>query len=243
MPTTWYEGTITQIDTIAPNVRKFILRMPEGQKLEYKAGQFITIDLPIGDRRSQRWRSYSIAEAPVPGGNEELELCIVRSEDGPGTEFLFEAIDVGSTLKFKGPEGAFCLPEHVEKDLVMICTGTGVAPFRSMIRDLKNRKIPHRKIHLIFGTRFEEGILYREEWEELARSDSQFEFDVALSRQTDWGGHKGYVHPIYSEHYSENRDDLKFMICGWTSMIDEAVENLLVKLGYDRTQIHYELYG
>lgn len=243
MPTVWYNAAVSRIETAAPNVRRFWLQIPENQFLDFEAGQFITLDLPIGEKRLQRWRSYSIANTPVPGGARELELCIVRSENGEGTKYLFDAVQPGDTLRFKGPEGAFVLPEKIEHDLVFICTGTGIAPFRSMIQHLIATGKPHRSIHLIFGTRFEEGILYRQEFETLRNTLPDFCYDVALSRAPNWPGHQGYVHQVYLEKYREMRPDIAFYLCGWSNMIDEAVANLLTKLGCDRRQIHFELYG
>ncbi|MFN0015745.1 MAG: hypothetical protein ACKVU2_14470 [Saprospiraceae bacterium] len=127
--------------------------------------------------------------------------------------------------------------------MVLICTGTGVAPFRSMLRDLMHTGRPHRNIHLIFGARTEVDILYRAELEELARMMPGFRYDVALSRQPDWGGYKGYVHQVYRSEYAQPRPDVVFYLCGWGNMIDEAVANLLMQMGYGRDQILYELYG
>lgn len=239
MPTTWYAAQISKITPLSPAVRAFHLEMPDISGFDFKAGQFITFDLPIGEKRLQRWRSYSLASAP---GNP-LELCIVHLDNGAGSGYFFNEASLGSELKFKGPDGGFCLPETIDKDLVLICTGTGVAPFRSMLLDLKNSGRPHRNIHLIFGTREEKDILYREEFEELARTMPGFRYDVALSRQPDWIGWKGYVHQIYLAEYQTPRPDVAFYICGWSNMIDEAVANLMIKTGYDRSQIHYELYG
>ncbi len=70
-----------------------------------------------------------------------------------------------------------------------------------------------------------------------------FRYDVALSRQENWSGSKGHVHQIYLDQYASPRPDLDFYLCGWSNMIDEAVANLLVQLKYERSQIHYELYG
>jgi CDP-4-dehydro-6-deoxyglucose reductase len=241
MPTTWHDGIVRKISRIAPNVRNFQIEVLGVQSIDFQAGQFVTLDLPIGEKRLQRWRSYSIANAP--NGSNHLELCIVNAPEGLGTTYLFEAIQEGATLKFKGPDGGFVLPEKIEKDLVFICTGTGVAPFRSMILDLKKTGKTHRNLHLIFGTREESGILYREEFEALAREMPGFRYDVALSRQENWSGSKGHVHQIYLEQYASPRPDLDFYLCGWSNMIDEAVANLLVQLKYERSQIHYELYG
>jgi ferredoxin-NADP reductase len=242
MATIWYDSIVQRIEPQAPGVRRFWVKIPNVDSFDFQAGQFVTLDLPIGEKRLQRWRSYSIANPP--DGSNVLEFCIVRSGDpGLATQFLFDEVQPGSVLRFKGPDGAFVLPETIDKDLVFICTGTGVAPFRSMLLDLIQSGRPHRNLHLIFGTRNEAGILYREEFEAMTREVPGFRYDVALSRQPGWPGYCGYVHQIYLEHYAEKRPDVEFYICGWANMIDEAVANLLVKVGYDRTQIHYELYG
>ena len=241
MPTTWYEGIVKKIEPLAPDVRAFHVEIPEIESFDFEAGQFITLDLPLGEKRLQRWRSYSLANAPT--GANMVELCVVRSEKGIGSKYLFDKINEGDSLKFKGPDGGFILPEVIDKDLVFICTGTGIAPFRSMLLDLKNSGKAHRDIHLIFGTRAEINILYRAELEELTRTMPGFRYEIALSRQTDWPGWTGYVHQVYMAQYQTLRPDVAFYLCGWSSMIDEAVANLLMQLRYDRTQIHFELYG
>ncbi len=238
MPVTWYDTPITKIEPMTPNVRRFWIKNPG---ITFEAGQFIPLDLPIGDKRLQRWRSYSIADAFTDGA--DIELCIVKSVDGAGTRYLFEEVKEGDTLHWKGPDGAFVLPGNMDQDLVFICTGTGIAPFRSMLQHLRKNNLPHRQIHLIFGTRTEADILYRAEMEALTRDMPGFRFDVALSRQPDWKGYHGYVHQIYLEQYRTVRPDITFMICGWSQMIDEAVAKLLVDMGYDRSQVKYELYG
>lgn len=212
---------------------------------DFQAGQFVTMDLPIGEKRRDRWRSYSIANAP--DGTNVLEFCIVYLEGGRGTTWFFENVEVGASIKFKGPAGTFVLPEVVETDLVFVCTGTGVAPFRSMIGDICRRRKSCKGIHLIFGTRYAEGILYQKEFEKLLGELPGFQFDVALSREKNlpeapFNLHRGYVHPIYLEKYTEPTPTRQFYLCGWTEMVDEARTNL-EHLGYDRSQVKFELYG
>jgi CDP-4-dehydro-6-deoxyglucose reductase len=237
----WYDSKIIKIEDQSSTTKRFWVEVAGVDAIDFKAGQFVTMDLPIHEKRLKRWRSYSIANAP--DGTNVLEFCIVLLEGGAATEYLFNEAKVGTPIRFKGPSGGFVLPEKIETDLVMICTGTGVAPFRSMIHDLINQGKKIKNIHLIFGTRYEEGILYREELEKLAAEHSSIQYSIALSREEDWAGHRGYVHPIYMEAYKAPRKDLDFYICGWSNMIDEAVENLILKLGYDKSQVHYELYG
>jgi ferredoxin-NADP reductase len=253
----WYDAQIIDIEQQSPTTRLF--RLSVAEPIDFKAGQFVTMDLPISDKRLKRWRSYSIANAPysiselrfgisegaVALKSNELEFSIVKSEESTGgSRYLFEEATVGTPIRFKGPDGSFTLRESsADKDLVFICTGTGVAPFRSIIWDMYNQKIPHKNVHLIFGGRKEHDILFRDEFAFLEKNLSGFRFDAALSREPSWAGTKGYVHPVYTEGYKNVRSDVHFYICGWSKMIDDAVAKLLVDLGYDKSQVFYELYG
>ncbi len=240
MPWKWYDSTVKKIEDASPNTKRFWLKVEE--PLPFTAGQFVTMDLPISEKRLKRWRSYSIANAPEPEG-QLLEFCIVQLEGGAATRYLFEEVEEGSNIRFKGPSGTFVLPQPIEKDLVLICTGTGVAPFRSMIHHIREAGLAHRNIHLIFGTRYADSILYRHEFEALEQTMPNFKYSIALSREENWEGYRGYVHQIYQEHYSEVRPDVDFYLCGWSNMIDEAVAKLILEMGYNKSQVHYELYG
>ena len=241
----WYDSHITKIETETPATKRFWVEVQGDEDINFEAGQFVTMDLPISDKRLKRWRSYSIANAPNTEGGRELEFCIVKAENSTGgSKFFFEEAVIGTPIRFKGPDGTFTLKQPLDnRDLVFICTGTGVAPFRSMIWNIFNHQIPYKSIHLIFGTRYEKDILYRAEFEELQEKMHNFRYDVVLSREPNWKGWKGYVHEIYMHEYHEKRPDVDFYICGWSNMIDDVVAKLIVDMGYDKSQIHYELYG
>ena len=247
MPWKWYDSTVVKIEDQSPNTKRFWVEVPEN--IDFQAGQFVTMDLPISEKRLKRWRSYSIANPPNEN-NRQLEFCIVNLEGGAASHYLFEEVKEGMPIRFKGPSGGFVLKEPIEKDLVLICTGTGVAPFRSMLLDIYKHQKAHRAIHLIFGTRYENGILYRAEFEELTSKLPDFRYDVTLSRAEQLPEStpsivftKGYVHAIYQQQYADVRTDVDFYICGWSNMIDDAVAKLILEMGYDKSQVHYELYG
>ncbi|MBX2817925.1 MAG: hypothetical protein KTR24_18100, partial [Saprospiraceae bacterium] len=145
MPAIWHEGEIVKMMDEGPLTRRFWLETES--TLDFRPGQFITADLPIHEKRNKRWRSYSIANVPHLE-NGLIELCIVKLEDGAASRYLFEDVEIGTTISFKGPAGNFVLPENLDQDLVMICTGTGVAPFRSMLQDLEDRDQYRRSAHL-----------------------------------------------------------------------------------------------
>ncbi|MEK7254250.1 MAG: FAD-binding oxidoreductase [Bacteroidota bacterium] len=249
MPVKWFDCHLVRTEDTSKETKRFWLEIQDENHFDFQAGQFVTMDLPVGEKRLQRWRSYSIANPP--DGSNLLEFCIVHLDGGLATQYLFDVAKPGTNIRFKGPDGAFVLPEKIEKDLVFICTGTGVAPFRSMIQDLHRKNLPHQNIHLIFGTRWKDGILYREEFETLAQTMPGFRYSVALSREEELPPdgqnmefRRGYVHQFYLENYAgKPLTDVDFYICGWSKMIDEAVANLLLKLGCERSQIKYELYG
>jgi len=235
----WRPGKVIDIIQETYNTRRFVIQIPELEKFDFIPGQFITFDLPIADKPNKRVRSYSIAS--WPDGTNIFELVIVLLEGGLGTTYLFNKIEVGSELTLRGAQGVFTLDDDdLQKDIVMICTGTGIAPFRSMAHHIKNHNIPHKNIYLIYGTRKQTDLLYFEEMKKLDQEMENFHYLPTLSRE-QWEGRSGYVHPIYEE-LCANKQPVSFLLCGWKNMLDEAKQRILA-LGYDRKSIHQESYG
>lgn len=235
----WQQGIVRQIEQVTHNTRLYRIELPETNSFDFKPGQFLTLDLPIHEQRNKRWRSYSIASPP--DGTNIIELLIVLSKDGTGTKYLFEEVKTGSSLTLRGPQGIFVLPQHTDKELFFICTGTGIAPFRSMLQHIKRHQIPGYKINLIFGTRTQADLLYHTEMLELQQQLPGFRYFPTLSREKWYGGATGYVHQVYEQLCAGNQP-ASFMLCGWREMIDEAKQRLL-QLGYDKKDIHIEIYG
>lgn len=234
----WQKAIVKKIEQVTPGTRRYWIELPETEHFDFKPGQFVTLDLPIHEKRNKRWRSYSIAS--VPDGSNIIELVIVYLDGGLGTDYIFSNVEEGAELILRGPQGVFILPEELPQDLFLVCTGTGVAPFRSMVQHIKKNQLPHNNIHLIFGTRTKEDLLYYDELKQLDEEMEKFHYHPTLSRE-DWEGRKGYVHSIYEE-LSKGKTDVKFMLCGWKQMVDEAKQRIL-DMGYDKKCICLELYG
>ena len=234
----WQQATVIRIEQETPDTRRFWLELHELEKIDFMPGQFITLDLPIHEKANKRWRSYSIAS--WPDGSNIIELIIVLNPNGLGTNYLFNEVMVGSKLTYRGPQGVFKLIQPIEKDIFLICTGTGIAPFRSMVNHIFHQQIPHQNIYLIYGCRKKNNLMYYEEMKKMEEQLPGFYYMPTLSRE-EWEGHTGYVHNIY-ERICENRTPANFYLCGWKFMVDEAKENL-VGMGYDKKDIHVELYG
>ena len=234
----WQKGIVRRIEQAATHTRRYWVELQDTDSFQFKAGQFVTLDLPIHEQRNHRWRSYSIAS--MPDGGNVIELVIVYLEGGHASKYIFEEIKEGSILTLRGPSGVFVLPDVLDKDMFFICTGTGIAPFRSMIQYIAHHQIPHKMIYLIFGTRTREDLLYADEMRELSARMPSFVYRPTLSRE-QWEGDMGYVHPIY-EALCAAHQPASFMLCGWQMMVDEAKQRIK-QLGYEKADLHVEIYG
>ncbi len=234
----WRKGKVIRIENETADTKRFWIAVPELENFDFQPGQFVTLDLPIHEKPNKRWRSYSIASSP--DGTNVFELVIVLDKTGAGTPYLFNEVTVGSELSFRGPQGVFTLRQPLDADLVMICTGTGIAPFRSMLHHIRNQQIMYKNIYLIFGCRTKNTLLYYNELAQLQQELPNFHYIPVLSRER-WEGRSGYVHPVYEEILSDKRPAY-FYLCGWKGMLDEARQRI-TDMGYDRKAIHLELYG
>lgn len=234
----WRKGKVIRIEDETPYTKRYWIEVPELTSFEFIPGQFVTLDLPIHEKSNKRWRSYSIAS--WPDGTNVFELVIVLDIRGAGTNYIFDEVTIGTELTFRGAQGVFVLKEPLDKDLFFICTGTGIAPFRSMVHHIRINKIPHKNITLIFGCRTKDTLLYYQEMKELAASVESFNYIPVLSRES-WEGRSGYVHEAYEE-LCRDKKPANFLLCGWRGMIDEA-KTRIVGMGYDAKDIHVEIYG
>ena len=230
-------ATIIEIVDESPAVKRFYFKFPETELFDFKPGQFVMIDLPIDSKITNR--SYSIASAP--GNDNIFELIIVLNPTGIGTPHMWEHFQIGDSVPVAGPIGKFTLPDQISNDLCLIATGTGIAPLRSMLHHIINKNIPHKNIYLVFGCRTTQDILYKLEMQELTDKYPYFSFIPVLSRPNeDWTGAHGYVHHVYEQIIADKRP-ATFYLCGWKNMIMEARERLAA-IGYDKSQIKFELY-
>jgi ferredoxin-NADP reductase len=234
----WRTGKVIRIENETADTKRFWIEVPELEKFEFQPGQFVTLDLPIHEKQNKRWRSYSIAS--FPDDSNVFELVIVLDKQGAGTPYLFNEIKVGSELTYRGPQGVFTLRQPLDEDLVLVCTGTGIAPFRSMVHHIRNQQIMYKNIYLIFGCRTKNTLLYYNELAQLQNELPNFHYIPVLSRE-NWEGRSGYVHPVYEEILADKRPAY-FYLCGWKGMLDEARKRI-TDMGYDRKAIHLEVYG
>ncbi len=184
-------------------------------------------------------RAYSIASPPTE--DPRFALCLNRVQDGFMSNFLCD-MQEGGEIQCQGPFGDFILRPPL-RDTIFIATGTGIAPFRSMLHWLLTDQSRHqgKQFWLVFGSRYEKDIYYHDEFLRLASEHTNFHYLPTLSRVcVEWQGLRGYV----QEHVpsiAQGRTDMHAYICGLDKMV-QANRELLKSLGWDRKSIRCEKY-
>ncbi len=218
---------------IASGVRHFVFEAPEVARLDFVPGQFVSFSDMVEGKEITR--AYSIASAPSEGNR--FELCLNRVDEGAFSPHLFDLV-AGDSVEMRPPLGLFVLRQP-PRDTVMVATGTGIAPFRSMLRAQLGENSP--AFTLLFGVRHESHLFYREEFEEMARRFPHFRFWPTLTQPgLGWRGRAGRVQAHLAEAAGERRD-IDVYLCGLKPMVDD-VRLILKGMGFDRKQIRYEKY-
>ncbi len=220
---------------LSPAVRHFVFEASDIPQLEFVPGQFFSFTEELQGKKITR--AYSVASPP--DGNR-IELCLNRVEEGHFSPHLF-ALQPGDVVQMKGPYGAFVWRKPMS-DSLLVATGTGIAPFRSMLLDYFGRQPDSAvQVTLLFGVRHEDNLFYRGDFEELARRHRNFHFRPALSQpRGGWQGLSGRVQQHLTDLIGERRD-IDVYICGLRAMVDDVRERLK-EHGFDRKRIIYEKY-
>lgn len=240
MPTPSYIVTCTQNKKLCADVWEVKLRLQEGEKFSFRAGQFVLFDVPlIGNPQDIQPRAYSIASPP----REDTELTFVLryKPGGRASRWIDERLKVGDTVRVQGPLGAFVLNAETSKEYVFVGTGTGVAPFRSHLMHALEDKKDVRPMHLFFGVRQEEDLFWVEEFRALEKRFPNFKAYISLSRPSEsWKGLCGRVTDILPTVITDF-SRVNAYICGNPDMVKTVKEWLFAK-GVSKADVHQEGY-
>jgi len=227
------KATLIESREIAPDIRHFLFELRGAGEFLFVPGQWVSCEEIVNGEPVTR--AYSIASPP--GGNR-FELCLNLVREGHLSPHLF-AMRPGDSVEVRGPFGTFVFREPLH-DSVLVATGTGIAPFRAMLSTRLARD-SSRQITLLFGVRHERSLLYRDEFETLARQHPNFRFWPTLTRpEPTWSGRAGRVQQHLAEAVG-SRHDLSVYICGLREMVD-SVRASLKSAGFERQHIIYEKY-
>ncbi len=202
--------------------------------LEFTAGQYISIAVhPDGHRRA-----YSICSSP--GKSHGFELLVEIFPSGMGSEFL-NTLQFGDEITFLAPLGTFTVaPEIKDQPVTFVATGSGIAPFRSMILDQLQQQGRTLPITSYWGLRHSEDLFWQDEFQQLADEYPQFHFHPVLSQPgAEWPLCTGRVTDCLFVH--ELTPAAQYYLCGSSAMIEDTTR-LLTERGVEKELIHREKF-
>ncbi len=233
---------LTGVHTLAPGVKHFQFERTDQQLFSFIPGQFITLLLPHEGKKLRR--SYSVAS--LPGQDNTLDFAASYVDGGAASEFLFN-LAIGSEVEAIGPAGRLILREedHPARYL-LIATGTGITPYRTMLPTLATRMQTEKtNVIVMQGVRTPADLLYEADFLVYVQQYPQyFQFGAYYSRY-DTGElkaheHRGNVCRHLASLAPNPTTDIVYL-CGNPKMIDEAYEFLKQK-GFDATNARREKY-
>jgi ferredoxin-NADP reductase len=229
---------------IAPGIAELAFAMRAPRRLEFRAGQFVSIAVPPSAPTAEVGggvprRSYSIASQSDAG--EVLRFIIRVIPEGKASDYLME-MPLGTTVTMTGPHGFFVLDPTHAGDVVFAATGTGVAAVMPMLGEMARRPPDERRrVTLFWGLRQASDIFARDEIERLAAGTTA-ELAIHLTAPgPDWTGGRGRITPALLDRLPRFQTPT-FYLVGNGAMITELKRELISRGVNRKTQIRTEAF-
>ena len=221
---------IDTISQLSDDVVEVVLRTPPTSRFNFRAGQYIDVMGPGGIRRS-----YSLANAPREDGKLKLEIRYVNN--GKLSQYWFNEAKPNDLLRLEGPLGTFCLRPKPSSSLILLATGTGIAPVKAILEELASSKtdLVYEKIYLYWGGRIEQDLYWQPDF-----SDLPLTYIPVLSRSSDWVGRTGYVQQAVLEDQLD-LNNASVYACGSEAMI-HAAKDVLIAAGLSKKQFYSDAF-
>ncbi|WP_025139827.1 2Fe-2S iron-sulfur cluster-binding protein [Achromobacter sp. DH1f] len=224
-----------QVHRIAPlcdDVIHLTLALPPDTPLDYAPGQYMNVLLPDGETRS-----FSMASAPA--GNL-VDFHVRRIPGGRYTDHWLGQAQAGAPLEIEAPLGVFSYHEEDWRPMIMLATGTGIAPIKAILESLlDNDDCP--PVTLYWGMRTEADLYLRQEIESWAGRLYEFNFVPVLSRAgADWPGRRGHVQQAVLQDHADLSEHAIYL-CGAPAMVSEAT-TLLAERGASLDHVYADSF-
>ena len=235
---------------LAPSVGHYVFLRDDGEPLDFIPGQFIQVHFEYADGTPTK-RSYSLATIHdhALGPGEAVEIAVSYVPGGSATA-LFQELPEGGAITASGPYGRFCLmPADSNRRYLLIATGTGVTPYRSMLPQPETlMRLRGVEVVLLLGARTPAELLYGDEFRAFASAHAGFRFVPCFSREMPAAGspqahpdvRQGYVQDALPEFAPRAASDIAYL-CGNPNMVDACFEALKA-VGLGVPQIRREKY-
>jgi ferredoxin-NADP reductase len=224
----------------APDVKTFVFRSDAQTWFRYKPGQFVTLELPVGDEPVMR--TYTLSSAP----SRPFSIAVtVKAQAGSiGTRWMFDHLKVGARVKAFGPAGDFSHHVYPAAKYMFVSAGSGITPMMSMLRWL-NDCAPWTDVSFVNCARRPEEIIFRKELELLGSRmpglNLGFLIEERSSRES-WFGHMGRIDAVRLPLLAPDFREREVFCCGPEPFM-RAVREMLETSGFDMQHYHEESFG
>jgi Na+-transporting NADH:ubiquinone oxidoreductase subunit F len=236
-----FKAKVAGLRDLTYDIKEVTLQLPKGEALEFKAGQFVQIEVPPYELTDEPvYRAYSVASSPSAKDRVELEIRLVPN--GICTTYVHKYLKTGDELVINGPYGDFYLNES-DREMICVAGGSGMAPMKSILLKLAEQGST-RRIRYFFGARTARDLFLVDEMRELEKKLPNFTFIPALSAPEDgdeWAGEQGRVTEVVDRQVT-SVEHAEAYLCGSPGLIDASVA-VLRKKGLPVERIYYDNFG
>ncbi len=227
------ETSIQAVIKRNPNV--ISLRFPRPTELDYKAGQFFFVTLKKDDK--ELTHHFSFSSSPTTAGHIEFTKKLTDSEFSTA----LRSTKAGDWARIDAPYGKFIFEGEYPK-IALLGGGIGITPFISMCQYATDKGLDS-KIMLFYGCRTIEDVVFKEEFETLAKRNPNFKMMFVLSQpSSNWAGAKGYITADMVKQTLSDYADYVFFSCGPPAMV-KGMQNLVGELGLPKEQLKIEYFS
>jgi Na+-transporting NADH:ubiquinone oxidoreductase subunit F len=235
-----YVCECSDITDLTHDMKQFRFKLVEPKTIDYVPGQYIQLLTPAYEKSSEEvYRAYSISSDPADKNNIELIIRLVPG--GICTTYCFEYLKVGQEMRFNGPYGEFRLSE-TEAPMVFIAGGSGMAPIKCILHDMKNTG-NNRKAVYYFGANRVNELCLVDLMKSFESDLTDFSFMPVVAgpgEDEQWDGEKGLVTEAVQRNL-KNAPEYEAYLCGSPGMIDAAIK-VLLELGVKQENIFFDKF-
>ena len=226
-----FPGKIASVQALSPSTFSFSVALDAPDALDFLPGQYVNVTVP----GTQETRSYSFSSAP---GAERASFVVRNVPNGLMSSYLGNA-SAGQDVTFAGPFGSFYL-RPVQRPLLLLAGGTGIAPFLSMLEVLDRHGFS-QPVRMVYAVTNDHDLVGLEQLDRIAAAHPQFEYITCVSGEASSHARKGYatapVEPAWV-----NGGDVDIYLCGPVPMVD-AVRQWLDGAGIKPSNFYFEKFS
>jgi benzoate/toluate 1,2-dioxygenase reductase subunit len=227
-----FPGRIAAVEQLSPSTIRFSVDLDNPEQLDFLPGQYVNVTVPGTDQT----RSYSFSSAP---GAVQASFVVRNVPGGLMSGYLTGNARPGTAISFAGPYGSFYL-RPVQRPVLMLAGGTGIAPFLSMLDVLAGKGFTH-PVRLVYAVTNDHDLVALDQLDRIAASHPQFDYVTCVASEASQHPRKGYATAHVEPGWIDG-GDVDVYLCGPVPMV-EAVRGWLDSIGVKPSSFHFEKFS